>query len=274
MKYCEECGAALEDNAEYCEECGAKQSVGQEAKPMPQKESILEEKTAVPKDRKSFFIIITAVVILAILAAVVFLVMSNKENNKDGQQTTGKNPTTNEVVVEPTEKAEDEVTEQPTSEPTEQPTPEPTQQPTPEPPEQPTPEPIPDYASMYSYLIGDYMERGSSFDDDYYIEYYIQIKQIKGNQVSLTIDAGSNYVSWSQEAYGTIQGNKIYFETFWADEYRVGYGNIYIPQKADFESLAFELVATGENEEFLGPGSVCIDTMGLHYLEPINPYAN
>ena len=85
MKYCEECGAALEDNAEYCDECGAKQSVGQEAKPIPTKENILKEKPTVQKDRKSL-IIITAVVILTILAAVVFLFMSNKENNKDVQK--------------------------------------------------------------------------------------------------------------------------------------------------------------------------------------------
>ena len=287
MKYCEECGAVLEDNAEYCGECGAKQSVGQEAKqkPIPPKESIPEEKQAVPKDRKSLILIITAVVILAILAVVVFLVMSNKENNRGGQQTTGKNPAAKEAVVQPTEKAEEEVTEQPTSkptelptpEPTEQPTPEPTEPPTPEPPEQPTPEPIPDYASMYSYLIGDYMENGTDLKEDGYIEYYLKIKQIKGNQVLLEIGAdtwGFGDITWEQETYGTIQGDKIRFDTIWGDEYRVGYGNIYIPSNADFDRIIFELVTTGENEEFLGPGSACIDTMGYHYLVPVNPYAN
>ncbi|MCI8373591.1 MAG: zinc-ribbon domain-containing protein [Lachnospiraceae bacterium] len=198
MKYCEECGAALEDNAEYCEECGAKQSVGQEAKPIPQKESIPEEKQAVPKGRKSLILIITAVVILAILAAVLFLVMSYKENNKGGQQTTGKNPAANEAVVQPTEKAEEEVTEQPTLEPTEPPTPEPTEQPTPEPTEQPTPEPteppIPEPTEQptsminYSYVQDTWINSDSVED-----MWTVEIVSVNNNEATFAISRSPYY---------------------------------------------------------------------------------
>ena len=127
---------------------------------------------------------------------------------------------------------------------------------------------------MYSYLVGTYISEDSIADHNY-TGYDITIKQIKGEQVLLSIESWNNaYIIWSQETYGTIQDVKIYFETFWKDKWRVGYGVIYIPQDVIFTSLAFELVTTGENAGYLGLDSVYMDTRGLYYMILDNSYAN
>lgn len=148
MKYCDECGAKLDDNAEFCDECGAMQEVsGEGLKVQEMSEqaaaaavSAKVEKKEGGKGSKVSFVV-TALLVVVAVAAVVWVYLS-----KNGEKDT-KNLADAETA---TKGAVEEITPEPTQEPTPEPTEEPTQEPTPEPTEEPTPDPTP--FVDYSYV--------------------------------------------------------------------------------------------------------------------------
>lgn len=84
MKFCEECGAELEDDAVFCEECGAsiessqadetiEQSVEQSVKVSSTKKMEKKESEREKQEKKSVGAIAGAVVVVGALAGVVFL---------------------------------------------------------------------------------------------------------------------------------------------------------------------------------------------------------
>lgn len=259
MKYCEECGAELEDGAEFCDECGAKQSTMQTANPISQKESTQKEKPSVQKSRKSLLIIIMAVVVLAVLAAVVILVMSNQEISEDRQLTTEKDVVTNEAVAQATEEAIQESDIEATSVPTEQPTIVSTKPPTPEPTEteteQPTTEPTSEATHVeevdYSYLQPSWYSGTSG-------GWEIAIISVSGNQISFEVSYFDEeyYVTYYTDLIaGTIENGTVRF-----------YGEVFAPGISLDGEIDFPSTAAGTayfNYRIENGTQVEIDTVQL-----------
>lgn len=96
MKYCENCGAELEDSAMFCEECGAKVENVQQEKAVDSEQSNAAEKQdnvviddavidtsdkPVGKRKLMIPILCGAIVVLVIVVIVIIIVMSRKSNN-------------------------------------------------------------------------------------------------------------------------------------------------------------------------------------------------
>ena len=142
MKYCEECGAKLEDDAIFCEECGAKQSSvvssepNQDISPKPsdisasagstpiqnqnKNQNPVFETPAAPAKKassKTAVYISVIVVCLAVIVGAVFLLYPKfiKNNNKPATEISKQNDfqkSTHGIADEPT--AAPEITEAPT----------------------------------------------------------------------------------------------------------------------------------------------------------------
>lgn len=157
MKYCEECGATLEDDAIFCEECGTKQSsVVSSSKtventPVTQTVSAKENTNTIPannsyssnvnlssgventtplkKSSKTVVYISAIVISLVVIASAVFFIypkfIKNSNNNNIGNLDNSKKSA--EATLLPTETVK--VTAAPTEEPTEEPTEKPTKKP-------------------------------------------------------------------------------------------------------------------------------------------------
>ena len=186
MKYCEECGAKLEDDAIFCEECGAKQSSvvssepNQDISPKPsdisasagstpiqnqnKNQNPVFETPAAPAKKassKTAVYISVIVVCLAVIVGAVFLLYPKfiKNNNKPATEISKQNDfqkSTHGIADEPT--AAPEITEAPTEKPTKKPKKK----------VKKTPEPN-DYDDDYS----DEDDYDDSDDYDYYDEYII-----------------------------------------------------------------------------------------------------
>lgn len=119
MKFCEECGAQLEDDAVFCEECGAQ--VDDTPLPTPVVPEKKQKKSKLP-------IIIGAIGGAVLIAVIVIVVVVVLKKGKDEIPLVNSDATTLAAEVDTTEPSKENVTETPTTEaPTETP---PTQEPT------------------------------------------------------------------------------------------------------------------------------------------------
>lgn len=109
MKYCENCGAELDDDKQYCDTCGVPQSEVEK----PMKKPLVK---SADNKNKNLFKVLAAVLVISVGAAVLFYVTAN--NGKNGADFKNENRNTELVLKEPV------LTEEP--KPTE--TPEPTQE--------------------------------------------------------------------------------------------------------------------------------------------------
>lgn len=82
MKFCEECGAQLLDEAVFCEECGA--TIGKAENVQPKEINTIQQSTVTPKNKSIFKInliwgIVTGVIVL--FSVVVFIIMFKNSRN-------------------------------------------------------------------------------------------------------------------------------------------------------------------------------------------------
>ena len=114
MKFCEECGAQLEDDAIFCEECGAQ--VDDTPIPAP---VVVENKPS----KSKLPIIIGAIGGVVLIVAIVIVVVFVLKKGKDEIPLVNSDATTLAAEVDTTEPSKENVTETPTTEaPTETPT--------------------------------------------------------------------------------------------------------------------------------------------------------
>ena len=106
MKFCEECGAKLDDAALFCDECGAK-----------------IEETVIVKDgnkkstkKTNFYVIIIAVLLLIIVAMIIVFVVRGKSNNADKATNTTIEDLTQETLTTEEVTTEEITTEETTTE--------------------------------------------------------------------------------------------------------------------------------------------------------------
>lgn len=203
MKYCEECGAAMEDDEIYCSECGAKAehlldeqsetTQTEDTKPINNNDNY----TVKHKNGKLYIMIgVLLTVIVAVGLALILFFVGKKDENDTLDMDTSENHTVDmETEIENTSDeivTEESTTEEPTTEEptTEEPT---TEEPTTE--ESTTEKPTTEEQLNW---VGEYL------DDDGYVkieesgtEYHIEISIFR----LTSIDDG----------VGTIEGNKIAF---------------------------------------------------------------
>ncbi len=178
MKFCEECGAQLEDSAVFCEECGAQ--IVQETSPIEDSTVQNQEKKSSPNKKNPLGILglILVIIIIGILAAIYFL--------KDSDSPSETAPTT---AITPTEAPLPETTAGPTplpttdytATPTVAPATEPMEESAAEPSQELTPEPTPDVSledfgtpiEVNSSNIKEYCGTWKNSDYDYL---YLSIK--------------------------------------------------------------------------------------------------
>lgn len=182
MKFCEECGAQLEDSAVFCEECGAQ--IVQEASQIEDSTVQNQEKNSSPNKKNPMAIlgVILVIVIIGILAAIYFLKAPG--SSSETAPTTTITPTDAplpETTADPTPLPTTDYTTTPTAEPTTEPTEDSSMEPSPEPTSTPTPEPSPDVSmedlgtpiEVNSSNIKEYCGTWKNADYDYL---YLSIK--------------------------------------------------------------------------------------------------
>lgn len=101
MKFCEECGAQLEENALFCENCGARCGVGQ---------SPDAAGTAKQDKRKSAVLpaTIVGIAVLALVGAVLFMLLRDREQRTLSAGATEREEASEVAAAEPAEAAEAE----------------------------------------------------------------------------------------------------------------------------------------------------------------------
>lgn len=101
MKFCEECGAQLEENALFCENCGARCGAGQ---------SPDAAGTAKQDKRKSAVLpaVIIGIAVLALVGAVLFMLLRDREQRTLSAGATERKEASEAVAAEPAEAAEAE----------------------------------------------------------------------------------------------------------------------------------------------------------------------
>lgn len=231
MKYCEECGAKLEDDAIFCEECGAKQSSvvssepNQDISPKPsdisasagstpiqnqnKNQNPVFETPAAPAKKassKTAVYISVIVVCLAVIVGAVFLLYPKfiKNNNKPATEISKQNDfqkSAQGIADEPT--AAPEITEAPTENPTKKPKKK----------VKKTPEPN-DYDDDYS----DEDDYDDSDDYDYYDEYIIpdsDVRKITKSEV-LALSKDERWIAKNEiyARYGRMFNNQDLQEYF------------------------------------------------------------
>lgn len=97
MKYCEECGTQLSDNARFCKECGTKQDI------LPDTQEPKKEDSS--KEKKNGVIIFSVFLTCAIVFAVIFVWM-NSDKNKQKENEIIEETETQEIIMEVTETQE------------------------------------------------------------------------------------------------------------------------------------------------------------------------
>lgn len=98
MKFCEECGAQLEENALFCENCGARCGAGQ---------SPDAAGTAKQDKRKSAVLpaVIIGIAVLALVGAVLFMLLRDREQRTLSAGATERKEASEAVAAEPAEAA-------------------------------------------------------------------------------------------------------------------------------------------------------------------------
>ncbi len=201
MKYCNECGAELNDSAEFCDECGAKQDVeteSQMAQQIPEQmvdtSPAKEEKKEGGKGKKIVLIVILFLAAAAVVA--VIWVFVNQNEKKNANNTADADAATKGAAEAVTEESAPGPAKEPTPEPTEESTPEATKEPTPVPTPEPTPQPTPTPYVDYSYVQDSWCN-----DDSNEEIWQVEIVSVSNNVATFAI---------SYDQYGDIFGGYMY----------------------------------------------------------------
>lgn len=208
MKYCNECGAELDDRAEFCDECGAKQEsdeIGKEIHEINESELKLGEpvraKEEERKGGKTAFVVITIFVIIVAFVVVVMLFF-NKKEEKGAKASADSAAVTEEVIESVTPEPTEKSTEEPTPEPTEEQTPKPTDTPTPEPTEPPTPEPVQEPTIQPTSLVNYSYVQDTWINDDAIDDMWnVEIVSVNNNEATFAISRSPDYYEYEGEAY-------------------------------------------------------------------------
>lgn len=187
MKFCDECGAKLEDAAEFCEECGTK-----------------VERVNAPKNKKAI-VVIMIVCILVLIIVVVLILHTQNSNNKNcivlDDNVTTEEPTTEESTTEEST-TEEPTTEEPT---TEEPT---TEESTTEETttEEPTTEVNKEYLALIENIDAEYLDYDSyigKWHDEFSGRCFIEITS-ENNMLHIFMRWGNDYKSstiWEMNCY-------------------------------------------------------------------------
>ena len=122
MKFCEECGAQLEDDVMFCDECGTpvSEDVTEAVVVLPEINSEVEpQELSKPKKKlnpKLFIGIGAGIVVVALIVVVVILAIKLVQKNDEGIPLVGDDETTSYEVAEKETTIEDVTTEEPTTE--------------------------------------------------------------------------------------------------------------------------------------------------------------
>ncbi len=162
MRFCDECGAQLEDDAKFCDECGTPvetngdimeampQNIGKSNKAVPDKDDIVAKggveshevkEKEVKKSGGGKAVVVVLILLVVISAAIIFFLRPWEKENEIVKNPDTVPEQTAKSTAKPVQGSTHSPTSEPTVNPTVKPTPKPTVKPTPKPTAKPTPKP-------------------------------------------------------------------------------------------------------------------------------------